>query len=102
MCVCFLFSCAGFPIPKLDMLSQPDGGGEQWVPDPQDLEGRDILKVTYTGEDPETLSCGIVFTVSLTKKLRVLIFPKARLGCRRHARQTLKSGCVGLDQRSYL
>ncbi|XP_038199397.2 zinc finger protein 641 isoform X1 [Arvicola amphibius] len=42
-----------FPIPKLDMLSQLEGGEEQWVPDPQDLEGRDILKVTYTGNGSE-------------------------------------------------
>lgn len=101
MCVCFL-SWAGFPIPKLDMLSQLEGGEEQWVPDPPDLEGRDILKVTYTGEDPEILSCGLIFTVSLTKKLRVLLFPKARLGCRRCGRQTLTSGCMGLNHRSYL
>ncbi|KAM9673215.1 zinc finger protein 641 isoform 4-T4 [Trichechus inunguis] len=43
----------GFPIPKLDMLSQLEGGEEQWVPDPQDLEDRDILKVTYTGDGSE-------------------------------------------------
>ncbi|XP_007653013.1 zinc finger protein 641 isoform X2 [Cricetulus griseus] len=42
-----------FPIPKLDMLSQLEGGEEQWVPDHQDLEGRDILKVTYTGDGSE-------------------------------------------------
>ncbi|XP_060244676.1 zinc finger protein 641 isoform X1 [Meriones unguiculatus] len=42
-----------FPIPKLDMLSQLEGGEEQWVPEPQDLEGRDILKVTYTGDGSE-------------------------------------------------
>ncbi|OBS79487.1 hypothetical protein A6R68_18092, partial [Neotoma lepida] len=42
-----------FPIPKLDMLSQLEGGEEQGVPDPQDLEGRDILKVTYTGDGSE-------------------------------------------------
>ncbi|KAL1767441.1 olfactory receptor 8S1-like, partial [Sigmodon hispidus] len=42
-----------FPIPKLDMPSQLEGGEEQWVPDPQDLEGRDILKVTYTGDGSE-------------------------------------------------
>ncbi|CAO2601053.1 Zinc finger protein 641 [Lemmus lemmus] len=42
-----------FPIPKLDMLSQLEGGEEQWVSDPQDLEGRDILKVTYTGDGSE-------------------------------------------------
>lgn len=54
------------------MLSQLEGGEEQWVPDHQDLEGRDILKVTYTGEDLDTLSCGVIFTVSLTKKFRVL------------------------------
>ena len=42
---------SGFPIPKLDMLSQLGGGEEQWVPDPPDLEERDILKVTYTGDD---------------------------------------------------
>nr|KAF6371276.1 zinc finger protein 641 [Myotis myotis] len=41
-----------FPIPKLDMLSQLEGGEEQWVPDPQDLEERDILRVTYTGMFP--------------------------------------------------
>ncbi|XP_036064830.1 zinc finger protein 641 isoform X4 [Onychomys torridus] len=35
------------------MLSQLEGGEEQWVPDPQDLEGRDILKVTYTGDGSE-------------------------------------------------
>lgn len=35
------------------MLSQLEGGEEQWVPDPQDLEERDILKVTYTGNDVE-------------------------------------------------
>jgi KRAB domain-containing zinc finger protein len=35
------------------MLSQLEGGEEQWVPDPQDLEERDILRVTYTGEDLE-------------------------------------------------
>ena len=33
------------------MLSQLEGGEEQWVPDPPDLEERDILKVTYTGDD---------------------------------------------------
>ncbi|XP_011903893.1 PREDICTED: zinc finger protein 641 isoform X5 [Cercocebus atys] len=43
----------GFPIPKLDMLSQLEGGEEQWVPDPQDLEERDILRVTYTGDGSE-------------------------------------------------
>ncbi|MXQ91392.1 hypothetical protein E5288_WYG004646 [Bos mutus] len=43
----------GFPIPKLDMLSQLEGGEEQWVPDPPDLEERDILKVTYTGDGSE-------------------------------------------------
>lgn len=42
-----------FPIPKLDMLSQLEGGEEQWVPDPQDLEERDILRVTYTGDGSE-------------------------------------------------
>nr|XP_017194998.2 zinc finger protein 641 isoform X1 [Oryctolagus cuniculus] len=42
-----------FPIPKLDMLSQVEGGEEQWVPDPQDLEERDILRVTYTGDGSE-------------------------------------------------
>lgn len=62
------------------MLSQLEGGEEQWVPDPPDLEGRDILKVTYTGEDPEILSCGLVFAVSLTKKLRVLFFSKSKAG----------------------
>ncbi|NP_001344997.1 zinc finger protein 641 isoform X2 [Mus musculus] len=42
-----------FPIPKLDMLSQQEGGEDQWAPDPQDVEGRDILKVTYTGDGGE-------------------------------------------------
>ncbi|XP_069346242.1 zinc finger protein 641 isoform X1 [Eulemur rufifrons] len=42
-----------FPIPKLDMLSQLEGGEEQWVPDSQDLEERDILRVTYTGDGSE-------------------------------------------------
>nr|XP_045007825.1 zinc finger protein 641 isoform X1 [Jaculus jaculus]XP_045007826.1 zinc finger protein 641 isoform X1 [Jaculus jaculus]XP_045007831.1 zinc finger protein 641 isoform X1 [Jaculus jaculus] len=42
-----------FPIPKLDMLSQLEGGEEQWVPDRQDLEERDILRVTYTGDGSE-------------------------------------------------
>lgn len=41
-----------FPIPKLDMLSQLEGG-EQWVPEPQDVEGRDIRKVTYAGDGGE-------------------------------------------------
>lgn len=44
------------------MLSQLEVGEEQWVPDSQDLEGRDILKVTYTGEDLGTLSWVIIFT----------------------------------------
>lgn len=35
------------------MLSQLEGGEEQWVPDPQDLEERDILRVTYTGKSLE-------------------------------------------------
>lgn len=35
------------------MLSQVEGGEEQWVPDPQDLEERDILRVTYTGKSLE-------------------------------------------------
>lgn len=35
------------------MLSQLEGGEEQWVPDPQDLEERDILRVTYTGKNVE-------------------------------------------------
>lgn len=35
------------------MLSQLEGGEEQWVPDPQDLEERDILRVTYTGKHLE-------------------------------------------------
>ena len=56
VCVCVLFSWTGFPIPKLDMLSQQEGGEDQWAPDPQDVEGRDILKVTYTGKDLEILS----------------------------------------------
>jgi KRAB domain-containing zinc finger protein len=38
------------------MLSQQEGGEDQWAPDPQDVEGRDILKVTYTGKDLEILS----------------------------------------------
>ncbi|XP_031210314.1 zinc finger protein 641 isoform X2 [Mastomys coucha] len=42
-----------FPIPKLDMLSQLEGGEEQWASDPQDVEGRDIQKVTYTGDGGE-------------------------------------------------
>ncbi|XP_066224928.1 zinc finger protein 641 isoform X2 [Saccopteryx leptura] len=42
-----------FPIPKLDMLSQLEGGEEQWVPDSQDVEERDILRVTYTGDGSE-------------------------------------------------
>ncbi|XP_005406704.1 PREDICTED: zinc finger protein 641 [Chinchilla lanigera] len=42
-----------FPIPKLDMLSQVEAGEEQWVPDAQDLEERDILRVTYTGDGSE-------------------------------------------------
>lgn len=42
-----------FPIPKLDMLPQLEGGEEQWVPDPQDVEGRDIRKVTYAGDGGE-------------------------------------------------
>ena len=55
-----LFPWTGFPIPKLDMLSQLEGGEEQWVPDPQDLEERDILRVTYTGKIPEwTCSHGL-------------------------------------------
>ncbi|KAB0395504.1 hypothetical protein E2I00_005775 [Balaenoptera physalus] len=49
----FHMTTNGFPIPKLDMLSQLEGGEEQWVPDPQDLEERDILKVTYTGDGSE-------------------------------------------------
>ena len=32
-------------------VSQLEGGEEQWVPEPPDLEERDILKVTYTGND---------------------------------------------------
>lgn len=56
----FSVPMAGFPIPKLDMLSQLEGGEEQWVPDPQDLEERDILRVTYTGNDTEqTLDHGL-------------------------------------------
>lgn len=35
------------------MLSQLEGGEEQWVPDPQDIEERDILRVTYTGKNLE-------------------------------------------------
>lgn len=35
------------------MLSQLEGGEAQWVPDPQDLEERDILRVTYTGKSLE-------------------------------------------------
>lgn len=35
------------------MLSPLEGGEEQWVPDPQDLEERDILRVTYTGKNVE-------------------------------------------------
>lgn len=63
------------------MLSQLEGGEEQWVPDPQDLEGRDILKVTYTGEDLDVLSCPVIFTVSLNKKSRALFFfPKSKAG----------------------
>ncbi|XP_052017356.1 zinc finger protein 641 isoform X1 [Apodemus sylvaticus] len=42
-----------FPIPKLDVLSQLEGGEEQWASGPQEGEGRDILKATYTGDGGE-------------------------------------------------
>lgn len=56
-----------FPIPKLDMLSQLEGGEEQWVSDPQDLEGRDILKVTYTGISKPILGRGPTAASSVRK-----------------------------------
>lgn len=58
------------------MLSQLEGGEEQWVPDPQDLEGRDILKVTYTGEDLEVfLPCPLYF-VAKQKVQSSFFFPQ--------------------------
>ncbi|KAM6214701.1 zinc finger protein 641 isoform 2-T2 [Rhynchocyon petersi] len=42
-----------FPIPKLDMLSQRECGEERWVPDSQDFEDREVLKVTCTGDGSE-------------------------------------------------
>lgn len=88
MSVCFLFSWTGFPIPKLDMLSQLEGGEEQWASGPQDGEGRDILKATYTGEDLEILSRVSSLHVS---SQRVFVFQKQDW-----VQKLWKSGYAGL------
>lgn len=61
------------------MLPQLEGGEEQWVPDPQDVEGRDIRKVTYAGEDLEIPMRMSSLRVS-NQNVESFGFPKARLG----------------------
>lgn len=58
------------------MLSQLEEGEEQRAPGPQDTDGRDILKVTYTGEDLEILSRVSSLHVSSQK----VLFSKSKLG----------------------
>lgn len=60
------------------MLPQLEGG-EQWVPDPQDVEGRDIQKVTHAGEDLEIPTRVSSLHVS-NQNVESFCFPKARLG----------------------
>ena len=93
--VCFLLSWTGFPIPKLDLLSQLEGGEEQGAPSPQDVEGRGIPKATYTGEDLETLSrCHLYMSLA-----KVFLFFKGKAGC---MQKVWKSGCAGLTGSSRL